>query len=80
MRLSFIGSAMIVLALLGLEIDTAAARHASRISYYRYANCSCRFGRPGYVNYSDRDCTPQVSCLAEGGRCSGSCASQPQSE
>jgi hypothetical protein len=78
MRLLFVGSAFIALALL-VALASASARDGSRIDQ-RYESCSCRFGRPGYVNYSDRDCTPQVSCLSEGGRCSGSCTSQLQSD
>jgi hypothetical protein len=77
MRVSLISSGMIVLALLATPAP-ASVRHASRINYTHYSSCSCRFGRPGYVNYSDSDCTPQVSCLSEGGRCSGSCPSQTQ--
>jgi hypothetical protein len=47
------------------NLHPAAARNVN-YSDAPYTACSCHFG---YGNV----CSPAVSCLSEGGRCSGSC-------
>jgi hypothetical protein len=60
MRLSFIGAAMIVMALVGLAPSSAAAESG------RYSRCICHYG---YGNV----CSVAVSCYDRGGRCRGPC-------
>jgi hypothetical protein len=74
MRLSFIGSFMIILAVVGVTPSFAAAHHYhhhKRTLIYGY--CSCSF------NGVNRECAVAVSCRSEGGRCLGSCV-PPQSK
>jgi hypothetical protein len=71
MRLSLIGSVMIVLALASLGPAYADAQK-TKVST-NYPSCNCRFG------YGS-SCAPAVSCATEGGRCSGSCTSPPESK
>jgi hypothetical protein len=64
-------SAFIVLALVGLAPQYAAAQNGSpKMSSYHYETCTCHFG---YGNV----CTSTVSCNGSGGRCSGSCTPSP---
>lgn len=73
MRLSFFGSVMIVLALGGLALSSAAAQNANTNGRNHYSTCNCRFGYGG-------SCVPAVSCIDEGGRCAGSCVPPPESK
>jgi hypothetical protein len=70
MRLSIIGSVIIVLASTGLAPSFAAAQNATMRGHYHYSSCNCHFG----YNYNEKGaCEPEVSCYSEGGRCSQSC-------
>jgi hypothetical protein len=71
MRLSFVGSVVIVLA--ALTAALAAPQNASTRGHYHYATCSCYFG------YGGGACVADVACASEGGRCSAWCgpSSQP---
>jgi hypothetical protein len=78
MRLSIIGSVMIVLASTGLAPSFAAAQNATMRGHYHYSSCNCHFG---YLSYNEKGtCEPEVSCYSEGGRCSQSCIAPPSSE
>jgi hypothetical protein len=66
MRLSFIGSVMIILALAGLAPSSAVAQNDTN-GRYLYSKCICRFGYGGNL------CVPAVACADEGGRCVRSC-------
>lgn len=86
MRLWSICSVVIVLAAVNLAPSFAVAhsyhrhhhRHFHRCWHHHhhkmsYSICTCHFG------YGDV-CSEVVSCSAEGGRCSGSCVRQTQSQ
>jgi hypothetical protein len=69
----FTYSVMIVLALAGsgpaFAVDKTTIKEARSI----YAHCTCHFG---YGNA----CSPSVTCLTEGGRCSGQCTPPREQE
>ena len=78
MRLSIIGSVMIVLASTGLAPSFAGAQNATMRGHIHYSSCNCHFG---HLSYNEKStCEPEVSCYSEGGRCSQSCIASPSSE
>ncbi len=73
MRLLFMGSTMIILALAGLASPAAAAQKTTAKERHSYSTCNCQFGYGG-------SCVSALACTVEGGRCSGSCVPQPEFE
>jgi hypothetical protein len=77
MRLSIIGSVMIVLASTWLAPTFAGAQNATMRGHVHYSSCNCHFG---YLKSEKGACEAEVSCYSEGGRCSQSCIASPSSE
>jgi len=66
MRFSFIGSVIIVLALVGMAPSSVAAQSARTKTNYG-PTCVCLFG------YGTNGCVVALACEGEGGHCSKSC-------
>ncbi len=70
MRLPLMGLAL--MAVVGLAPAPASAE-VGNMTHFRYEACTCTFGYPGNA------CVTAVSCMSEGGHCSGSCHREGQS-
>jgi len=68
------GNGALVAATLGLALmavvglaPAPASAEVGNMTHFRYEACTCTFGYPGNA------CVTAVSCMSEGGHCSGSC-------
>ena len=74
------GNGALVAATLGLALmavvglaPAPASAEVGNMTHFRYEACTCTFGYPGNA------CVTAVSCMSEGGHCSGSCHREGQS-